>query len=73
MNAYFESFHSILERHLFGIRDFMTYEKAYEALEEYMDFYNNLKIHGGLIQMSPAQFSEWTKTLEDTSAFHRKV
>lgn len=73
MNAYIESFHSILERHLFGIRDFMTFEEAYEALDEYMDFYNNRKIHGGLGQMSPVQFSEWAKTLEDTSAFHRKV
>jgi putative transposase len=73
MNAYIESFHSILERHLFSIRDFMTFEEAYEALDEYMDFYNNRKIHGGLRHMSPAQFSEWVKTLEDTSAFHRKV
>ncbi|WP_138756400.1 integrase core domain-containing protein [Paenibacillus sinopodophylli] len=73
MNAYIESFHSILERHLFGIRDFMTFEEAYEALDEYMDFYNNRKIHGSLRQMSPVQFSKWIKTLEDTSAFHRKV
>lgn len=73
MNAYIESFHSILERHLFGQRDFMTFEEAYEALDEYMDFYNNRKIHGSLKHMPPAQFSEWVKTLEDTSTFHRKV
>lgn len=57
MNAYIESFHSVLERHLFSRRDFMTLDKAYEALDQYMDFYNNRKIHGSLRQMSSMQFS----------------
>lgn len=73
MNAYIESFHSVLERHLFSRRDFMTLDEAYEALDQYMDFYNNRKIHGSLRRMSPMQFSTWVRTLEDTSAFHRAV
>src|SRR5690606_22495467 len=36
MNAYIESFHSLLERDLFSLRIFMTFEEAYEALEHYM-------------------------------------
>lgn len=73
MNAYIESFHSILERHLFSIRDFMTFEEAYKALDQYLDFYNNRKMHGSLKGMPPMKFSEWVKTLEDSSAFHRAM
>lgn len=73
MNAYIESFHSILERNLFSKREFMTFEEAYEALDNYMDFYNNRRMHGSLKRKPPAVFSEWVKTLEDTSAFHKAV
>lgn len=73
MNAYIESFHSVLERHLFGSRDFMTFEEAYEALDKYMDFYNNRKMHGSLKRMPPTKFSEWVKTLEDSSEFHKAM
>ncbi|MOA20912.1 Integrase core domain protein [compost metagenome] len=73
MNAYIESFHSILERDLFSLWDFMTLDEAYEALDKYMDFYNNRKMHGSLKRKPPAKFSEWVKTLEDTTDFHRVV
>lgn len=73
MNAYIESFHSILERQLFSIRDFMTFEEAYNALDKYMDFYNNRRMHGGLKRKSPAKFSAWIKTLDDTSEFHKAM
>jgi putative transposase len=73
MNAYIESFHSILERHLLSRRAFMTFEDAYNALDTYMDFYNNRKMHGSLKRMSPVKFSEWVKTLEDSSEFHKAM
>jgi putative transposase len=73
MNAYIESFHSILERNLFSIRHFMTFEEAYEALDQYMDFYNNRRMHGSLRLMPPAKFSEWVKTQNDTSKFHKAM
>ncbi|WP_188893134.1 IS3 family transposase, partial [Paenibacillus radicis (ex Gao et al. 2016)] len=73
LNAYIESFHSILERDLFRNRAFMTFEEAYEALDTYMDFYNNRRMHGSLKQMSPIVFSEWIKTQEDASAFHKAM
>jgi len=73
MNAYIESFHSILERNLFSIRHFMTFEEAYEALDEYMDFYNNRRMHGSLGLMSPTEFSQWVKTLEDSSKYHKSL
>ncbi|MDZ7543898.1 transposase [Clostridium perfringens] len=73
MNAYIESFHSLLERDLFKRRNFMTFEEAYEALDRYMDFYNNRKMHGSLKLMPPAIFSEWIKTIEDSSMFHKAM
>lgn len=73
MNAYIESFHSLLERHLFAIRDFMTFEEAYDALDTYMDFYNNRRMHGSLMDKPPKVFSAWVKTLHDTSAFHKAM
>ncbi|WCF09130.1 integrase core domain-containing protein [Paenibacillus thiaminolyticus] len=73
MNAYIESFHSLLERDLFSLTEFMTFEEAYEALDRYMDFYNNRRMHGSLKSMSPFQFSKWVMTLEDRSKYHRAV
>ncbi|MDQ0496107.1 hypothetical protein QOZ95_004293 [Paenibacillus brasilensis] len=73
MNAYIESFHSLLERDLFRIRSFTTLEEAYEALEAYMDFYNNRKMHGSLKLMPPTKFSAWVRTLEDSSKFHKAM
>ncbi|WP_217598049.1 DDE-type integrase/transposase/recombinase, partial [Cohnella sp. GbtcB17] len=71
MNAYIESFHSILEFNLFRNREFSTLEEAYEALDRFMDFYNNRKMHGSLKHMAPTKFSAWVKTLEDASDFYR--
>ena len=70
MNAYIESFHSVLERDLFSRTAFMTFEEAYGALDHYMDFYNNRKMHGSLKRMPPVQFSNWVMSLDDRSMFH---
>ncbi|WP_079412162.1 integrase core domain-containing protein [Paenibacillus ferrarius] len=73
MNAYIESFHSVLERDLFSQVEFMSFEEAYEALDRYMDFYNNRKMHGSLKKMPPAVFSKWVMTLEDRTMFHKAL
>lgn len=73
MNAYIESFHSLLERDVFAIQEFDTLEEAYTALDQYMDFYNNRRMHGSLKKMSPATFSIWVKTLKDCSEFHKSM
>ena len=73
MNAYIESFHSLLERQLFSRRMFHTFEEAYAALDEYVDFYNNRRMHGSLKRMSPVKFSQWIRTQEDTTAFHKAM
>jgi putative transposase len=70
MNAYIESFHSLLERDLMSKMDFMTFEEAYAEIDRYMDFYNNRKMHGSLKRMPPVIFSKWVMQLEDRSKFH---
>lgn len=73
MNAYIEAFHSLLERQLFRYHEFNTFEEAYNALDNYLDFYNNRRMHGSLRRMSPAAFLKWIQTQKDTSAFHKAM
>lgn len=73
MNAYIESFHSLLERDVFAIREFDSLEEAYSTVDRYMDFYNNRKMHGSLRKMPPMKFSLWVKTQEDCSTFHKSM
>lgn len=61
MNAYIESFHANLERNLLSKESFETYEEAYDAVNSYMDFYNNRRMHRSLGKRSPAAFMEWIK------------
>jgi putative transposase len=73
MNAYIESFHSLMERDLLTKADFMSFEEAYAAIDRYMDFYNNRKMHGSLKRMPPVVFSKWAIQLPDRSKFYRAV
>ncbi|WP_317618510.1 IS3 family transposase [Paenibacillus sp. PL91] len=73
MNAYIESFHSLLERDLFSKAEFKSFEDAYAELDRYMDFYNHRKMHGSLKRMPPVTFSEWAMKLNDRSDFHRAL
>lgn len=58
MNAYIESFHSILERDVYAKMHFETFEEAYEAIDNYIEFYNERRFHGSLHKMSPKQYLE---------------
>jgi putative transposase len=73
MNAYIESFHSLLERDLYARESFQTFEEAYQAVHEYIDFYNNRKMHGSLKRMAPSTFTQWIQKQEDRSDFYRAV
>ncbi|WP_268957522.1 IS3 family transposase [Paenibacillus albiflavus] len=73
LNAYIESFHSLVERNLFAMEIFMTLEQAYEAMDRYMDFYNNRRLHGSLKRMPPAKFSKWILEQEDRTKFYRAL
>ncbi|WP_419182325.1 IS3 family transposase [Paenibacillus radicis (ex Xue et al. 2023)] len=51
----------------------MTFDEAYEAVDRYMDFYNNRRMHGSLKRMPPNPFSEWVMQLEDRTIFHKAL
>lgn len=75
MNAYIESFHATLERDLLSKESYATFQEAYEAVVNYIDFYNNRRMHGGLGKRSPASFMEWalTRTPEELEPYKRAV
>jgi len=56
MNAYIESFHSILEDECYSRHEFDTFAEAYEAISDYLNYYNNRRRHGSLGYLAPAAF-----------------
>ncbi|WP_158702700.1 IS3 family transposase [Paenibacillus faecalis] len=75
MNAYIESFHSLMERDLLTKETFETMDDAYAAVDRYMDFYNNRRMHGSLKRKAPIVFSSWVmqQKEEDRAKFHRTL
>lgn len=55
-NAHVESFHRILEDECLKINEFQNYAEAYEIVNEFMDFYNDRRMHSSLKFMSPNEF-----------------
>lgn len=58
MNAHIESFHRILEDDCLSRHEFESYAQAYETVVEFMDLYNNRRIHSSLNYLSPAEFHQ---------------
>jgi putative transposase len=56
MNAYIESFHSILEDECYSRYEFETFAEAYEAISDYLAYYNNRRRHGSLGYVAPTAF-----------------
>ncbi|WP_318153129.1 IS3 family transposase [Metabacillus arenae] len=61
LNAYIESFHSVIERECYQRYTFDCFDEAYFRIDEYIDFYNYRRYHGSLNYMSPIQFNEYYK------------
>jgi len=57
-NAFIEAFFSILENELLQERYFKTFTDAYEAVVEFINFYNNRRLHGSIGFKSPKMFLE---------------
>lgn len=55
-NAHIGSYHSQLERDLLRRNEFATFEEAYAAIDAYLEFYNERRIHRSIFMMSPARF-----------------
>lgn len=56
MNAYIESFHSILERECFKRHEFDTFLDAYVVVNDFIDCYNEKRIHSSCKYMSPRKY-----------------
>jgi putative transposase len=54
-NGEIESFFSCLEREVFWRFEIGSFEEAKELIEEYVRFYNNDKIHGGIGYETPRE------------------
>ncbi|WP_442595184.1 IS3 family transposase [Neobacillus sp. D3-1R] len=60
MNAYIESFHSVLERECFQRNEFITFDQAFKCVDEYIQFYNEERYHGSLDDYSPTEYyNKW--------------
>ncbi len=55
-NAYIESFFSILERELLEHCYFETFKEAYEAVTEFITFYNQRRLHGSIGYRAPMTY-----------------
>ena len=55
-NAHIESFHAILERDCLSRYEFTSYQDAYRIVSEYIQFYNQRRMHGSLYDLSPLEF-----------------
>lgn len=57
-NAHIESFHSILEEECLSRHQFNNFAEAYQAVSEFMMFYNNTRIHSGIHYLTPVETLE---------------
>jgi len=57
-NAFIESFHSVLERDCYQRNSFESYEEAFDAVDRYIRFYNERRLHGSLKDLSPVEYLE---------------
>ena len=65
-NAFIEAFNSILELEFLQGRYFKTFEEIYKAVFDYVNFYNNRRLHGSIGYNSPMAFLEKYKNNEIT-------
>ncbi len=57
-NAYIEAFNSILESEFIAVRYFNTFESVYKEMIQFINFYNNRRLHGSLRNLSPKMYLE---------------
>lgn len=64
LNAYIESFHSLIERECFLRHEFWTFDQAFQNVDQYMRFYNEERLHGSLYDWPPEVFNKKWKAGE---------
>ena len=56
MNAHIESFHRIFEDDCLSRWQFETYTEAYQEVMNFMEFYNERRMHSSILDLSPKEF-----------------
>lgn len=67
-NAYIEAFNSILETEVLEVKYFRNFKEVYKTISEYIEFYNNRRIHGSIQSLSPNMFINKLKSGELTAS-----
>ncbi|WP_280638370.1 IS3 family transposase [Saccharococcus caldoxylosilyticus] len=57
-----EAFHRLLEEECLVRMVFDSYEESYQAVMEYMWFYNERRIHSSIFDLPPHEFYKRAKT-----------
>jgi putative transposase len=55
-NAHIESFHSILESECYSRHEFESYPETYMIVTEFIQHYNQQRIHGSIYDLSPYEY-----------------
>jgi len=55
-NAHIEAFHAILKQECYQRNEFETYPQAYEIVSEFIQEYNQNRIHGSIYDLSPYEY-----------------
>jgi putative transposase len=55
-NAHIESFHSILEAECYQRHEFESYPQTYEIVTQFIQDYNQQRIHGSIYDLSPYEY-----------------
>ncbi|RNB70541.1 transposase [Brevibacillus centrosporus] len=61
MNVHIESFHRLPQDECLSRYEFQTYGEAYQAVTEYVRYYNERRIHSSIRDLSPYAFYEKNK------------
>lgn len=65
-NAHIESFHSILEREFLSDACFRKISDAHRRMDNFINLYNNKRIHGSIGNMPPSEFYEKHRANDNT-------
>jgi putative transposase len=60
-NAHIESFHSILEAECYQRHEFETYPQTYEIVTQFIQDYNQQRLHGSIYDLSPYEYIDALK------------
>ena len=57
-NAHIEAFHSILEEDCLSLHEFDTFAEAYQAITEFMCYYNEVRLHSSIGYKPPQEYHD---------------